>query len=198
MSAKAAQKQRTHTAILTSADRLLRARGIAGASVAEVMKGAGLTVGGFYAHFASKDRLIETTIRRTVATMRDRLFTRLEDKPPADRAEVALKRYLSPAHRDNALDGCPLPALIGEIATSEPAHAAVLGEEIEKSAARIEEHLAVSGTISRRHLALGMLALMYGGLGMARALRGTSLSDEVLRACRAIGRVAIRHAQETP
>jgi TetR/AcrR family transcriptional regulator, transcriptional repressor for nem operon len=53
-----------------------------------------------------------------------------------------------------------------------------------------------SRSLSRRHLALGLIALMYGGLSMARAVRGTPLSDDVLRACRALGRVAIRHAQE--
>src|SRR3954469_10430345 len=114
MTSKADQKERTHGTILESAARLLRAKGISGARVADVMKGAGLTVGGFYAHFASKDRLIDEALRRTAREMRERLFVRIEDKPPAARGEVILKRYLSPAHRDDTR-GCSLPAVVGEV-----------------------------------------------------------------------------------
>ena len=86
MSAKAEQKQKTRQAILGAADRLLRKRGIAGATVADVMRGAGLTVGGFYAHFASKEALIDTALHRTAAAMRERLFGKLDEKPVDDRA----------------------------------------------------------------------------------------------------------------
>ena len=100
MSARAEQKERSHESILESAARLVREKGISGAGVAEVMKGAALTVGGFYAHFASKDALVDETLRRTGAGLRERLFARIEEKPEADRAEVLLKRYLSADHRD--------------------------------------------------------------------------------------------------
>src|SRR5712664_3202269 len=95
MKAKAEQKERSHESILQSAARLIREKGISGAGVADVMKGAALTVGGFYAHFSSKDELVDETLRRTCTTLRDRLFARLDEKPEADRAEVILKRYLS-------------------------------------------------------------------------------------------------------
>jgi TetR/AcrR family transcriptional repressor of nem operon len=80
----------------------VREKGISGARVADVMQGAALTVGGFYAHFGSKDELVGETLRRTKAKLRDSLFARLTEKPEGDRAEVVLKRYLSPAHRDAA------------------------------------------------------------------------------------------------
>ena len=187
---KAEQKQRSHATILESAGRLLRERGISGASVADVMKGAGLTVGGFYAHFASKEAMIDAALRRTAKAMRDRLFARLDDKPAAERGEAVLKRYLSAAHRDEVGDGCSLPAVVGEVSTSAPEHKAALGDQIEAFATDLEAHLPQHAGISRRHLAIGMIALMYGGLTLARALRGTELSDEVLRACRAVGRLA--------
>src|SRR3954463_13771201 len=115
MSAKIEQKERSHETILESAARLVRERGISGTRVADVMKGAGLTVGGFYAHFTSKEHLVDEALRRTAATLRDRLFSKLDEKPAEDRAEVVLKRYLSPAHRDEHLLGCPFPAVVGEI-----------------------------------------------------------------------------------
>ena len=86
MTSKAEQKQHTNETILQSASRLLREKGISGARVADVMKGAGLTVGGFYAHFASKEALIDTTLRRTGREMRARLFARLDSTPEPDRA----------------------------------------------------------------------------------------------------------------
>src|SRR6516162_9206723 len=106
MNAKAEKKERSHETILESAARLLRERGISGARVADVMKGAGLTVGGFYSHFGSKEELIDEALRRTSDALRDRLFARIEVKPPEDRAEVVLKRYLSAAHRDEQTLGC--------------------------------------------------------------------------------------------
>ena len=196
MTAKSEQKEATHRTILDSAARLVRQRGIAGARVADVMEGARLTVGGFYAHFGSKADLINGALRQTGAKLRDTLFARLDEKPPADRAVVILKRYLSPAHRDHQTEGCPLPAVVGEIATTAPEHRDVLRGEVEALVESIGMHLPAGGPLSRRHLALALVALMYGGLGLARALRGTELSEEVLKACRAVGALAI-HADRS-
>jgi TetR/AcrR family transcriptional repressor of nem operon len=192
MSAKAEQKERSHETILASAARLLRERGIAGARVAEVMEGAGLTVGGFYAHFGSKEQLIDEALRRTATELRKRLFARLDEKPVADRVEVVLKRYLSAAHRDDRLRGCPLPAVIGEVGTTAPEHRAVLDEELRALVSDLEARLPPGRAVPRRALALGLVALMVGGLTLSRALRGTELSEEVLRACRAVGAFAAR------
>jgi TetR/AcrR family transcriptional repressor of nem operon len=86
MNAKVEQKERSRESILRSAARLVREKGIAGARVADVMKGAALTVGAFYAHFSSKDDLVDEALRRTGATLRDGLFAHLDQKPEADRA----------------------------------------------------------------------------------------------------------------
>ncbi|HEX4339457.1 MAG TPA: TetR/AcrR family transcriptional regulator [Polyangiaceae bacterium] len=192
MNAKVEQRERSHETILESAAKLLREKGISGARVADVMKGAGLTVGGFYAHFASKEELIDDALRRTAGEMRERLFARLGEKPAADRAEVVLKRYLSALHRDEATLGCPMPAVVGEVATSAPEHRAVLADQVTAMVTELENHVPAREGLSRRHLALGLVALMYGGLSLARAVKGTALSDEILRACRALGRSVAR------
>jgi TetR/AcrR family transcriptional regulator, transcriptional repressor for nem operon len=191
VNAKVEQKERSHETILESASRLVRERGISGARVADVMKGAGLTVGGFYAHFASKAELVDEALRRTGVELRDRLFAGLDAKPAADRAEVILKRYLSAAHRDLKERGCPLPAVVGEVGTTAPEHGPVLGEQLEAIAAGLAPHLPADTVVPRRALALGLVALMFGGLSLARALRGSELSDEVLKACRALGAFAV-------
>src|SRR5256886_16996506 len=114
MNAKVEQEERSHESILQSAARLVREKGISGAAVAEVMKGAALTVGGFYAHFSSKNELVDETLQRTGAMLRERLFARLDTKPEADRAEVSLNRYLPAEHRAGGAPACPLPRAAGE------------------------------------------------------------------------------------
>lgn len=188
MNAKAEQKRRSHETILASAARLLRERGIAGARVADVMEGAGLTVGGFYAHFASKEALVDASIARIAAEMRERLGKGLREIAPEDRAGVVLKRYLSVEHRDVTEPGCFLPSIAGEVATRAPEHAPVVARELAAMSKALEPLLAPPPGISARQLSIALVALMFGGLTMARATRGSPFSDEVLKACRAVGR----------
>ncbi len=188
---KAEKKERSHEGILESAARLVRERGISGAKVADVMEGAGLTVGGFYAHFASKEALVDEALRRTSAKLRAHLFKGIEDKPKEDRALVLLKRYLSVQHRDEYVHGCPMPAVLGEVGTTKTEHAPVVAEQIEALAKELDQHLPDAG-LPRRQLALGLAATMVGGLSIARATKGTPLSEDVLRACRALGGLLLR------
>ena len=176
--AKAARKQRSHELILESAARLVRQRGIAGTSVADVMKGARLTVGGFYAHFASKEALIDDAIARTGRQLRERLFR----KTGGSAAATIVARYLSPEHRDARETGCPLPAVTGEVATTAPAHGPALAAEIDAFARELRAALPARQLSGDR--ALAVVALLAGGLGLSRAVRGTTLSDRILRACR--------------
>ena len=196
LTAKARQKGRTHEAILESAVRLLREKGITGAGVADVMKGAGLTVGGFYAHFDSKEDLIDEALRRTADEVRQRLFEGLGEKPAEKRPEVVLKRYLSAQHRDAFVQGCALPAVVGEVGSTANEYRDALRHQIAGMSSAMEELLPEETEPSRRYLAIGLVALMYGGLSLSRALRGTPLSDEVLRACRAVGISALHGASE--
>jgi TetR/AcrR family transcriptional regulator, transcriptional repressor for nem operon len=195
MNAKAEQRQRTHEGILASAAKLLRQRGVAGARVADVMAGAGLTVGGFYAHFSSKEALVDEALRRTGRELRAGLFAGLEQKPANDRAEVVLKRYLSARHRDDAKTGCPFPAITSEIASHHAEHRPALAEQLSALVTQLQPLLPGQHA---RALAVGLVALMYGGLSMARALGPTELSDEVLRACRALGRAALTKERGKP
>src|SRR2546426_4283912 len=190
MNAKVERKERSHESILQSAARLVREKGISGAAVADVMKGAALTVGGFYAHFSSKDELVDETIRRTGATLRERLFERLDAKAEADRAEAILKRYLSPDHRDGGAPDCPFPVVIGEVGTTAPQHRAVIGHQVTALVDGLAQRLPATAIVPRRTLAIGLVALMYGGPRPSRALKGSELSAEAPRASRALGGAA--------
>jgi TetR/AcrR family transcriptional repressor of nem operon len=185
------QKERTRQDILDSAMRLLRERGISGASVSEVMKGAGLTVGGFYAHFDSKEALVGVSLRQALRERWSQLLTVVQSSG-SEALEVLLRRYLSRRHRDNPAEGCPLPAVVGEAAHAyaSPEARDALAEELGAWAEGLGALPGDKGL--RRQQALGVIALLFGGLSLARALKGTSLSDEILEACRALGRAAMR------
>jgi TetR/AcrR family transcriptional repressor of nem operon len=189
MSQKAEQKQKSHEAILASAAALLLERGIRASSVMDVMKGAGLTVGGFYAHFESKEHLFTETIRRTARAMWSGLLQRSMSDASRPPALSVLDRYLSRKHRDNAEVGCPLPSIASEVSREgEPYREALEGELAE--IIRDLSGLLGPGEKSREK-ALAMLALMYGALSLSRAVRGTRLSDEFLEAARKVGAQAL-------
>lgn len=185
------QKQRTREQILDSAARLLRERGISRASVAEVMAGAGLTVGGFYAHFDSKEALMGASLRRCIQQLWGALIAEAGPGKGAEALLPVLKRYLSRAHRDHPEQGCPIPAVLGDAAHGNVPVREVLEEQVTSAAEAMSAYL--DGTpAKRRQRALATLALMYGGLSLARGLGATPLSDEVLKACVEYARTALR------
>ena len=181
---RTAKKDESHARILESAGSLVREKGIAGASVNDVMAGAGMTVGGFYAHFPSKRSLIAEAIKETVRQSRERLAAYAAGKRGADWLKAVARSYLSRAHRDNPEAGCPLPATIGEIARADSSVREALAEEIGISVEELASHLREAGFDNPNSEGLALMSTMVGGLTLARALQGTPLSDEVLLACR--------------
>lgn len=191
MSQKTEQKERSHAAILASAATLLRERGIKASSVADVMRGAGLTVGGFYGHFASKEELFAETIRSEASALWDRTLGSAKGDTPRARALHVVKQYLSRAHRDTPDKGCILPSAAAEIAREgEPYRGAMAGELagfVRTLAALLKEDGSEEGGgagAEHRDEALGLFALMFGALSISRVVAGTALSDDFLRAAK--------------
>lgn len=189
MSQKAEQKQRSHEAILASAAALLRERGIRESSVTDVMKGAGLTVGGFYGHFASKEQLFVETIQHGASAIWDQLLGSAKGDTPRDRALSVVKRYLSRSHRDNADTGCLLPNAAPEVAREGEPYRSALESEL-SGFMRSFAALLDAGEAGEER-ALGLIALMVGALSLSRAVNGTTLSDRVLRASRRLAERAL-------
>ena len=160
--------------ILDEAGRLFRARGFEAVTVAEVMKAAGMTHGGFYGHFASKDELIARTAAHILGASRDR---------PGDLQDW-IDAYLAPRHRDHAGDGCPTAALAAPMAHQSPDARAAMAEGLRQQVDRMAEALP-DGTPDRRRAAIGSWAAMVGAVILARAIDDPALSDEVLEATRA-------------
>jgi TetR/AcrR family transcriptional repressor of nem operon len=191
MNQKSEQKQKTREAILASAQLLLRERGIKASSVLDVMKGAGLTVGGFYGHFASKEELFAATIQSASSTW-DELMSSAKGDSPRERVRSVLARYLSRRHRDHPEAGCLLPSAAPEVAREGEPYRDALEQKLTGFVRSIGELLGPGG--EQRELALGMVALMYGALSLSRAVAGTPLSDEFLKAAKKFGeRVLTEH-----
>jgi TetR/AcrR family transcriptional repressor of nem operon len=189
MNQKTRQKQKSREAIAASAAALLRERGIQASSVMEVMKGAGLTVGGFYAHYDSKEDLFVETLRNAASTNWDHLLKSAKGETPASRTLSVIKHYLCRKHRDNKNTGCLLPSTAPEIAREGEPYRSALEKEL-STFARSLAKMIDAGADSRK-TALGLIALMYGALSLSRAVSGTRLSDEFLEAGRKLGEQVI-------
>lgn len=178
-----AAKSRTHARIVAAAGKLIRKKGLAAAGVNEVMRGAGLTVGGFYAHFRSKLAMDAEVLRKTLADARKNWFAGLDRSRPREWVTQVVARYLAPSHRDRPEDGCPLPAVLSEMSRADKATRQAMAEGLEAYAQEFAARAPQVPGVTPRERALATLALCVGGLAIARALRGEPVGDEILPAC---------------
>ncbi|MGA0564412.1 TetR/AcrR family transcriptional regulator [Ancylobacter sp. VNQ12] len=160
--------------ILEVASRLFRDKGFDAVSVAEVMKAAGLTHGGFYGHFSSKDDLVAQTLAHVLAA----------DAGGDGEISAYLDAYLSPRHRDNPAAGCPTAGLAAAIRHQSPAARGAMTEGLHSQIARIEKALRELDPAIRRRAAIGSWAAMVGAVTLARAIDDPALSDEILEQTR--------------
>ena len=180
---RAVRKRQTHERILRSAGRIARREGLRAASVPRVMRGAGLTVGGFYAHFRSKRAMDTELVRTMLGELPGRWLRGLDNATGLEWVGKAVKRYLSTAHRDND-DGCAYPAVLSEIAKAPLEVHRAFVEAFELRAAAFAVHMPELPGTSVRERVLATMALTVGGLLLARATNGDPVSEEMLMACR--------------
>jgi TetR/AcrR family transcriptional repressor of nem operon len=170
-------KQATRRRIIETAGRRFKRDGIDGSGVATLMADAGLTNGAFYAHFASKDDLVATTIADQLREQRANVSAQTPDRAGV---EQYVRAYLSTRHRDNPEDGCPSAALLDEIGrgtdATKRAYTDGLLAVIDDTAARLAPHNPQSARVTT----LSVFALMVGTLQLSRALSDRQLADEVL------------------
>jgi TetR/AcrR family transcriptional repressor of nem operon len=170
-------KQETRRRIVDAAGRRFKQDGIDGSGVATLMADAGLTNGAFYAHFSSKDDLVANTVADQLEAQRERYADLLRDR---DGMEQLVREYLSSEHRDNPSEGCPSAALLDEIGRcSEPVRKAYTDGTL-AIVDDVAGRLAPEDPASARGIVLGVFAMMFGTLQVARALTDRELADEVL------------------
>jgi TetR/AcrR family transcriptional repressor of nem operon len=169
---------------------LLRHRGLADVSVSDVMAGAGLTVGGFYAHFPSKKELAEEAVRQAMLDRRNQFLARPDGDGWRLRLQSALQGYFSERHRDDVQGRCPMPMAAIDAARSGSA-VTVFAEETANMAEAFETGGDPTSPRAPRDAALGSLALMVGGMILAHATKGTPLAGELLESASRYGAAAL-------
>ncbi|MGD9905206.1 MAG: TetR/AcrR family transcriptional regulator [Vicinamibacterales bacterium] len=177
-----------HQAIEDAASRLFRQRGLRGVSVAEVMAEVGLTHGGFYAHYPSKDDLAAAACAAAFAHADEKWRRRVATAGPAGAGRRAIAEgYLKPAGADPASVACPTATLVTDVAREPAAHPihAAYRDGVRRQIAVLAALGDGDDPARDRATACVQLATMLGALLLARATRGDALSSEILDAARA-------------
>ncbi|HKH49671.1 MAG TPA: TetR/AcrR family transcriptional regulator [Thermoanaerobaculia bacterium] len=180
----AEHKQRTRRRIVEAGARRFRESGYRAAGVDQVMKDAGLTAGGFYAHFSSKEALLAETLGLSLEEVRSRLLGGLEELEGVEWLQAVVRRYLSRSHRDQPGAGCPLPTLGSEIAREGEGPRLALQSYLQQIVAELAPRTPAAPGLDPEDRVLATAALLAGALMLARAVPDEALSDRILRAAR--------------
>jgi TetR/AcrR family transcriptional repressor of nem operon len=177
------EKAKTHKRIVGIASKRFREEGLAGIGLADLMKEAGLTVGGFYKHFKSRDALVAEAVGSALGTWKDRLDAAAAGGPPVT-YESLIDNYLSEAHRDHPGTGCPVGALAGDIARSDKRIRAVVTRKIREDielVATLIRGTNEKGKSAARGQAMLTYCALVGAIGVARAVSDKQLSREIMK-----------------
>jgi TetR/AcrR family transcriptional regulator, transcriptional repressor for nem operon len=167
--------------ILDVATKLFRERGIDGIGVADLMEAAGLTHGGFYGHFKSKEDLVAQACARAVQRMRQN-WTQIIEQAPGNPLNALAGIYLTPKHRDNVGRGCAMAALGSEIARQGSTVRRAFTDELKPFFDYLSRIVEGGSSRLRRQKALATYASLVGALIVSRAVDDSDLSDEILAA----------------
>lgn len=173
-----------HQKIVKDASRRVRAEGLTGAAVSAVMRDVGLTPGGFYKHFRSKDGLVVESLREAFRETANRLAQAGEQAQPGTAWKAIVKAYLSPEHCDHAEFGCPLAALAPELArTDETVKAQILGE-MTKYKSRMLPFMPGRRAAEKERAFVAIISTMAGAVAIARILPDQATRAKVLTSAR--------------
>ncbi|MCK1717133.1 TetR/AcrR family transcriptional regulator [Bradyrhizobium sp. 141] len=177
-------KQETHGRIVKKASVRLREKGAHGIGVADLMKEAGLTHGGFYAHFDSREALVMEAFAYAMDRSMDHWRKLTDEAAPEKRLALVAESYLSTLHRDNPGSGCSIPALGAEIARESPKTRKAFAGKLDEMIELLADYIPNMPRKAARKQAIATLATMAGTMLLARVAGSSELSDEVLKAGR--------------
>src|SRR5713226_5467995 len=175
-----ADKNKTHKRIVKIAARRFREEGLAGVGIAELMKEAGLTVGGFYKHFNSRDDLVAEAVSSAFGTWKRQKDATASGGPPLTYAKL-IDDYLNEAHRDDPGTGCAYSALAEEISRSDKRTRALASEQIRNDIQLIAGLLPGKNRRAARSRAILTFSALVGAMSLARAVSDQALSREILK-----------------
>lgn len=162
---------------------MFRERGYDGVGVDAIMNEVGLTAGGFYAHFSSKEALFAEAVTQALGAGKTVRAVKGAGTDPADSLRALINGYLSRKHRNMVGEGCPLPVLTPDVARSDASTRESYEQQFLYYLSEVEA-LLPQGSTSSHDRALALMAQCVGGLMLARAVKDEELSNRILKACR--------------
>ena len=179
----AGRKEQTRKKILGTAGRIFRRNGYHASGVDKVMEEAGLTAGGFYSHFSSKQELLAAALAEAGAESRQRVEKGIRGRSGRAWVKGFLGRYLGGKHREDIEDGCPLAALVSEVSRADESVKASFEGIVRDLQERLASHVGPDRTRADEK-ALAAMSMCVGGLGLARSVNDKALAERILASCR--------------
>jgi len=177
-------KLETHRKIVKDASRRLRAEGLNGAAVSAVMKDAGLTHGGFYKHFGSKDELLIESLREGFREIEDTLVHVAEKSAPGQEWKAIVRTYLSLELCEHPGRGCPLAALSPELARADKRMKPQIVAELVDYKSRMSPFMPGQRSVDKERAFFAIFSTMIGAVQIARMLPDRALREKVLATTR--------------
>lgn len=177
-------KVETHKKIVKDASRRVRAEGLNGAAVAAVMRDNGMTHGGFYKHFASKDDLLMESVKEAFREIEETLVHAAEQAPPGEAWKAIVKTYLSPKMCEHPQHGCPLATLGPELARVDKRTKPQIVAELVKYKNQMVPFMPGRRTVDKEHAFFAIFSTMIGATEIARMLPDLVLREKVLGSAR--------------
>lgn len=181
-SAARSRKEISHDRIVEVAARAIRRSGYDGTGVADIMKEAGLTHGGFYAHFASRDALLAEAGSRACADSAALASRVVASAPPGQALQAIMQAYLSPEHINAIETGCPVSALASEMPRQSPEVRHAATQHIKEMIDLIARQLPDWGKQQAHEQSMAMLCALIGTTILARAVDDPALSEALRNA----------------
>jgi TetR/AcrR family transcriptional repressor of nem operon len=179
----AGHKGATRRKILEASEAVMKEQGIGAASVEEVMRGAGLTVGGFYAHFASKEELAAETLLFGLERSFGRTLHALEGLSGKAWVRAMIRGYLAQADDPKLARACPMTLLLGDVARGDDARKRRFAELTRAMLDRVAPHFPPCDGLAPREVALATYAALVGAVGFARTSPSPRARRAITQAC---------------
>ena len=192
-----AEKEKTHKRIVAIASKRFREKGVAKVGIAELMKEAGLTVGGFYKHFDSRDDLVAEAVGSALGTWERQVDAAASGGPPLTYAKL-IDDYLNEAHRDDPGTGCAYSALAAELSRSDKKTRALASEQIRNDLQLIAGLLPGRNRRAARSRAILTFSALVGAMSLARAVSDQALSNEILKTVAELLKNSVSKAKARP